>query len=69
MEFREVVEQRRSLRSFAPMEVSEAIIRDLAAVAGLAPSCSNKQPWRFVFVRSPGMLESMLATLKPKNAA
>ena len=69
MEFREVVEQRRSLRSFAPMEVSEAIIRDLVAVAGLAPSCSNKQPWRFVFVRSPGMLERMVATLKPGNAA
>jgi nitroreductase len=69
MEFREVVKQRRSLRSFAPVEMSEALIKDLAAVAGLAPSCSNKQPWRFVFVRSPGMLERMMATLKPGNAA
>jgi nitroreductase len=69
MEFREVVKQRRSLRSFAPVEVGEALIKDLAAVAGLAPSCSNKQPWRFVFVRSPGMLERMVATLAPGNAA
>jgi hypothetical protein len=68
MEFREVVNQRRSLRSFAPVEVSEAVIKDLAAVAGLAPSCSNKQPWRFVFVRSPAMLERMFATLAPGNA-
>jgi nitroreductase len=69
MEFAEVVKQRRSLRSFAPVEVSEALIKELAAVAGLAPSCSNKQPWRFVFVRSPAMLERMVATLAPGNAA
>jgi nitroreductase len=68
MEFVEVVKQRRSLRSFAPVEVSEALIKDLAGVAGLAPSCSNKQPWRFVFVRSPAMLERMVATLAPGNA-
>ena len=69
MEFREVVEQRRSLRSFAPVEVSEALIKDLAGVAGLAPSCSNKQPWRFVFVRSVEMLQRLVATLAPGNAA
>jgi len=68
MEFVEVVNQRRSLRSFAPVEVSDAVIKDLAVVAGLAPSCSNKQPWRFVFVRSPAMLESMFASLAPGNA-
>ncbi|MGA7741910.1 MAG: nitroreductase family protein [Polyangia bacterium] len=69
MEFAEVVKQRRSLRSFAPVEVNEALIKELAAVAGLAPSCSNKQPWRFVFVRSPAVLERMVATMKPGNAA
>jgi nitroreductase len=69
MEFDDVVKKRRSLRSFAPVDVSEAIIKELATAASLAPSCSNKQPWRFVFVRSPGMLERMLATLTPGNAA
>jgi len=63
------VTKRRSVRSFAPVEVSETIIRYLATVASLAPSCSNKQPWRFVFVRSPEMLERMFATLTPGNAA
>jgi nitroreductase len=69
MEFDEVVNKRRSLRSFAPLEVSDSLVKDLATVASLAPSCSNKQPWRFVFVRSPGMLERMIATLAPGNAA
>ena len=67
MEFDDVVKKRRSLRSFAKVDVTEALIKDLATVAGMAPSCSNKQPWRFVFVRSPGMLERMLATLAPGN--
>jgi nitroreductase len=68
MEFDDVVNKRRSLRSFAPLEVSDSLVKDLATVASLAPSCSNKQPWRFVFVRSPGMLERMIATLAPGNA-
>ena len=67
MEFDDVVNKRRSLRSFAPIEVGDSLVKDLALVASLAPSCSNKQPWRFVFVRSPGMLERMLATLAPGN--
>jgi glutaredoxin-dependent peroxiredoxin len=68
MEFNDVVMQRRSLRSFAPVEISDSLVRELAGVAALAPSCSNKQPWRFVFVRSPEMLQEMLATLAPGNA-
>jgi nitroreductase len=68
MEFNDVVRQRRSLRSFAPVEISDSLVRDLAWVAALAPSCSNKQPWRFVFVRSPEMLQKLLATLAPGNA-
>jgi nitroreductase len=69
MEFDDVVMKRRSLRSFAKVDVTEALIKDLATVAGLAPSCSNRQPWRFVFVRSPGMLDRMFATLALGNAA
>ena len=68
MEFREVVNQRRSLRSFAPVEVSDALIKDLAAVAGLGPPCFHKQPPRFVFVRRPVLLERMMATLAAGNA-
>ena len=68
MDFDEVVKKRRSLRSFAPVAVSETVIKELATVASMAPSCSNKQPWRFVFVRSPDMLDRMFATLAPGNA-
>ena len=68
MEFDAVVKRRRSLRSFAPVEISDEVIRELAVTATLAPSCSNKQPWRFAFVRSADALERMVAVLAPGNA-
>jgi nitroreductase len=68
MEFETIVKNRRSLRSFAPVEISDAVIRDLAFAASRAPSCSNKQPWRFVFARSKGALGRMVDVLAPGNA-
>jgi nitroreductase len=68
MELREVIQLRRSLRSFARTEISDALLHHLAEAASLAPSCSNNQPWRFVFVRSPAGLEKVLPTLAPGNA-
>lgn len=68
MELNAVIERRRSLRSFAPVEISDALIRELAAAASRSPSCSNKQPWRFAFVRSRDALAQMLAVLAPGNA-
>jgi nitroreductase len=68
MEFQDVVKQRRSLRSLAPVDLSDSVIRELAAAASRAPSCSNKQPWRFVFARSKGVLERLIGVLTPGNA-
>jgi nitroreductase len=39
----------------------------LARHAQLAPSCSNNQPWRFVFVYDPGALKEMHAALSSGN--
>jgi nitroreductase len=68
MEFDAVVKERRSLRSFSPVEISDAVIRELAVTASMAPSCSNKQPWRFAFVRSAEALKRMVAVLASGNA-
>jgi len=48
-----------------PADVNDPARGTLVGRGPRATSCSNKQPWRFVFVRSPGMLERMLATLAP----
>jgi nitroreductase len=60
--------QRRSLRSFARVEIGDTLIRELAAAASRAPSCSNKQPWRFVFTRSRDGLNRLVSVLAPGNA-
>lgn len=54
-EFLDIMRQRRSVRMFAPQDVDETVIRTCIAAAGTAPSGANKQPWRFVAVRSPAM--------------
>ena len=33
----------------------ESVVRELIRTAGTAPSGANKQPWRFVAVRDPGL--------------
>jgi iodotyrosine deiodinase len=47
----EILARRRSIRMFAPTEVSRQTIEWLVRCACSAPSGANKQPWRFVCVQ------------------
>jgi nitroreductase len=53
--FRRLMESRRSVREFSDRAVPESVVRELIRTAGTAPSGANKQPWRFVAVRDPGL--------------
>jgi nitroreductase len=68
MELREAIDARRALRSFAPDPVPDELVHDVMERVRLAPSCFNNQPWRFVFVRSPGPLAAVKAALNRGNA-
>ncbi len=46
----DAVKQRRSIRSFRSDPVPEEAILEMLEAARLAPSGSNKQPWRFIVV-------------------
>lgn len=67
MDVKQAIQTRRAYRSLDPVEITEELIRDLAESAQLAPSCSNNQPWRFVFVYDPDVLEKMHAALTKGN--
>lgn len=67
MDVHTAIETRRALRSLAPAEITAELVRDLAVHAGLAPSCSNNQPWRFVFVFEPERLEAMKSVFSRGN--
>jgi len=60
MDVRTAIKNRRSIRSFAPGEVSEADLRDIILEAGIwAPSAGNAQTWRFVIVTDSNVLNKI----------
>ncbi len=67
MNVKNAIEKRRAYRSLEPIEVSDTLIEDLAESARLAPSCFNKQPWRYVFVRDKEQLEKLHKSLSTTN--
>jgi len=67
MDVTQAIENRRAYRSLEQVEITKALIEDLAGHARLAPSCNNNQPWRFVFVHDPGTLVEMRAALSANN--
>lgn len=47
----EAIKNRRSIRKFAPDDLSDEMINQMLEAARLAPSAGNSQPWRFLVVR------------------
>ena len=60
MEFRNLAEERFSVRKFSSMPVEEASIQAILDVARLAPTAVNKQPQRILVLRG----EESMAKLK-----
>jgi F420 biosynthesis protein FbiB-like protein len=48
MSLSDAIKKRRSIRKYLPRQVPEAIIKEVLAAAGFAPSAHNSQPWRFI---------------------
>ncbi|MHC4141805.1 MAG: nitroreductase family protein [Planctomycetota bacterium] len=51
--FWEILDGRRSVRTFSDRPVSRETIENIIRTAGTAPSGANKQPWRFAAVQDP----------------
>ena len=49
----EAIHQRRSIRKFKPDPIPKETIHQLLEAARLAPSGSNRQPWRLLVVTNP----------------
>jgi len=59
MDVKQAIEQRRAYRSLEPVTITEELVNDLAKHAQLAPSCFNNQPWRFIFIYEPTLMNRM----------
>lgn len=59
MEVYEAIVKRRSIRKFQEKEVPDEALVKLLDAARLAPTGGNRQPWRFVAVRSPKKIRNI----------
>jgi len=55
MAVKEAIAGRRSIRKFKPEPVPEEMLGEMLEAARLAPSATNRQPWRFIVVRDVGL--------------
>jgi nitroreductase len=62
MEYSDLIRQRESIRDYDPERPVPREILDRILEAGhMAPSACNNQPWQFLVIRSPEMLEKVRA--------
>ncbi len=67
MDFKTVVEKRRSIRKFAPDAIPPECLKEMVRIAGQAPSVANSQPWRFVAVTDKNLLKAMAEEVRKKT--
>ena len=53
------IKDRRSIRKYKSVEVTDELLNELLTAAFLAPSGSNEQPWDFIIVKSKEMKEKI----------
>lgn len=59
MKVEEAIKSRHSIRSFKPDKVEEGVLLKLADAGQHAPSASNLQSWRFLFITSSQLKEKV----------
>lgn len=67
MKLLEQIVKRRAYRAFSPEPIDRQIQDTLLEAAVLAPSCANKQPWRFLVLNDAAALDKARKALTPGN--
>ncbi len=63
----QAIEARRARRALAERSVPKDALDRILTAATFAPSCMNKQPWRFLVADDPAALEKARAALSDGN--
>jgi len=61
MDFYTVIRTRRSIRSYKPDPIPEESLNRVLEAVRIAPSGSNRQPWRFIIVEDEALKERLAA--------
>ena len=64
MTFEEVMQARRSVRSYEEKPVEMNVIKSLIAESTLAPSAGNSQPWKFIIINNKEIMAQVSAESK-----
>lgn len=61
MEFYEVVRTRRSVRSYRSDPIPKEVLNRVLEAVRIAPSGSNRQPWKFIIVQDEALKQKMVS--------
>ena len=64
MDFYEVIRTRRSVRSYKNKPIPEEVLNRVLETARIAPSGSNRQPWKFILVKDEALKQKMISACK-----
>jgi len=67
MDVVQALEKRRAYRSLMPVEITDELLKELGEAAQLSASCFNNQPWQYIFVYEPAVLQKMHEALSSGN--
>ena len=59
MEYKELIKNRRSIRVYQDKAIPDYVIKEILSEACLAPSSSNKQPWKFLVVTNRNLIKKL----------
>jgi nitroreductase len=59
MEFYKVMKTRRSVRNYRSDPIPEDVMNNVMNAVRMAPSGSNKQPWKFILVKDPELKDRL----------
>ncbi len=67
MDVKEAIKNRRAYRSLDPVNIKDDLIKDFVEMVKITPSCANRQPWNFIFVKDKDKLAELFTTLSDGN--
>lgn len=67
MEVKEAILKRYSVRSYQDRPIPDEVLEELLEVARLAPSASNRQPWKLVVVKDRDLRERLAVAAKNQS--
>ena len=64
MTFTEIIEARRSIRTYQDKPVDSSLLEQIAEAGRKAPSSLNRQEWRFIAIADPALRAQMIEACK-----